>query len=74
LTRGCPKAPARAAYRLRAANAGGTWEFDDPFSFGPTLGETNDYLLIEGTHQTLYERLGAHPTTLENVDGAYFAV
>jgi 1,4-alpha-glucan branching enzyme len=61
-------------YRLHAANAGGSWEFDDPFSFGPVLGALDDHLLIEGTHQTLYERLGAHPMTLDGVDGVHFAV
>jgi 1,4-alpha-glucan branching enzyme len=61
-------------YRLHAANAGGDWEFDDPFSFGPVLGATDDYLLIEGTHRALYNRLGAHPMTLDGVDGVHFAV
>jgi len=61
-------------YRLHAANPGGEWEFDDPFSFGPVLGAMDDYLLIEGTHRALYERLGAHPMTLDGVDGVHFAV
>jgi 1,4-alpha-glucan branching enzyme len=61
-------------YWLRAENAGGTWEFDDPFSFGPVLGPLDDHLLIEGTHQTLYERLGAHPMMLDGVAGVHFAV
>ena len=30
----------------------GTWELDDPFSFGPILGALDDHLLVEGTHQT----------------------
>ena len=61
-------------YRLHAANASGNWAFDDPFSFGPVLGALDDHLLIEGTHQTLYERLGAHPMTVDGVDGVHFAV
>jgi 1,4-alpha-glucan branching enzyme len=61
-------------YRLRAANAGGTWEFLDPFMFPPVLGPTDDYLLVEGTHQALYQRLGAHPMTLDGVAGVHFAV
>jgi 1,4-alpha-glucan branching enzyme len=61
-------------YRLHAENAGGKWELDDPFSFGPVLGALDDYLLIEGTHQTLYDRLGAHPMTLDGVAGVHFAV
>jgi 1,4-alpha-glucan branching enzyme len=61
-------------YRLRPANAGGTWELLDPFMFPPVLGAIDDYLLIEGTHQALYQRLGAHPMLLDGVAGVHFAV
>ena len=68
--------PARFSrpYRLRARNAGGEWSFHDPFQFGPVLGPMDDHLLVEGTHQALYDRLGAHPMTLEGVEGVHFAV
>ena len=49
---------ARFAYRLRARNATGAWEFRDPYCFGPVLGRMDDYLLVEGTHRRLYDRLG----------------
>jgi 1,4-alpha-glucan branching enzyme len=62
------------AYRLRAENSGGAWEFYDPYAFGPVLGPLDDYLLVEGTHRQLYERLGAHPLTHEGVEGVLFAV
>jgi 1,4-alpha-glucan branching enzyme len=61
-------------YRLHAENAGGAWDFDDPFGFSPILGALDDHLLIEGTHQKLYERLGAHPMTADGVSGVHFAV
>ncbi len=64
----------RFAYRLRAANAGGTWEFVDPYALPPVLGATDDYLLVEGTHRQLYERLGAHLMRFEGIDGVHFAV
>ncbi len=64
----------RFAYRLRAENVGATWEFSDPYAFGPALGPLDDYLLVEGTHQRLYERLGAHPITHEGIEGVLFAV
>jgi 1,4-alpha-glucan branching enzyme len=64
----------RAAYRLRAANAGGAWSLADPYRFGPVLGPMDDYLLVEGTHRQLYERLGAHPMTHEGAEGVNFAV
>ena len=61
-------------YRLKAANAGGSWEFVDPYALPPVLGEMDDYLLVEGTHRSLYERLGAHPMRLDGVAGVHFAV
>ncbi len=64
----------RFAYALRAANASNSWEFIDPYAFGPSLGPLDDYLLVEGAHQKLYERLGAHVIEHEGVDGVRFAV
>ncbi|WP_136682725.1 1,4-alpha-glucan branching protein GlgB [Falsirhodobacter xinxiangensis] len=61
-------------YRVRAANADGEWEFDDPYRFGPVLGEIDEYLLGEGTHRRLWDALGAHPIRHEGVDGTHFAV
>jgi 1,4-alpha-glucan branching enzyme len=61
-------------YRLHATNAGGGWTYHDPYMFGPVLGAMDDYLLVEGTHRHLYERLGAHPMTVDGVAGVHFAV
>jgi 1,4-alpha-glucan branching enzyme len=61
-------------YRLHAANAGGGWDLADPYRFGPVLGPMDDYLLVEGTHRQLYERLGAHLITHEGATGVAFAV
>ena len=61
-------------YRLHAANAGGAWEIDDPYRFAPVLGEMDDYLLVEGAHRRLWERLGAHLTIHQGSAGAHFAV
>ena len=64
----------RADYRLRAEGHGALWEFDDPFRFGPVLGEMDEYLLGEGTHRRIWQVLGAHLKTHEGVDGVHFAV
>ena len=64
----------RFRYRLRAANAGGSWDFIDPYVLPPVLGAIDDHLLVEGTHRRLYERLGAHPMRFEGIQGAHFAV
>ena len=60
--------------RLKAQNAGGSWEIDDPYSFGPVLGQLDDHLLVEGRHERLYDRLGAHAMEHEGVAGVHFAV
>ncbi len=62
------------AYRLFATSAGGAWDYDDPYRFGPVLGPMDDHLLVEGTHRRLYERLGAHPIRHEGCEGVGFAV
>jgi hypothetical protein len=38
------------------------------------LKDDDIYLFKEGTHLRLYEKLGAHPLTVEGEDGTYFAV
>ena len=62
------------SYRLRASNAQVTWDFDDPYSFGPVLGEIDEYLIGEGTHRQLWKVLGAHVITHEGLRGVHFAV
>jgi len=65
----------RFAYRLKMRNATGhEWAVSDPYSFGPVMGEMDEYLLGEGRHEELYTRLGAHPITHEGVEGTAFAV
>ncbi|MGL6212005.1 MAG: GlgB N-terminal domain-containing protein, partial [Paracoccaceae bacterium] len=64
----------RQSYRLRAKAGGVEWEFDDPYRFGPVLGEMDEYLLGEGTHKRLWQVLGAHLIRHEGVDGVHFAV
>ena len=66
--------PKKSAYRLRAEGHGTTWEFDDPFAFGPVLGEMDEYLFSEGTHKRLWQVLGAHLITHQGVAGVHFAV
>ena len=61
-------------YRLRLTAGDATWEAEDPYRFPPILGSLDVYLMAEGSHRRIFERLGAHPTTLEGVDGVAFAV
>ncbi|MBC7739415.1 MAG: 1,4-alpha-glucan branching protein GlgB, partial [Candidatus Saccharibacteria bacterium] len=64
----------KGAYRLKAHGHGTEWEFEDPFRFGPIMGEMDEYLLGEGTHARIWQVLGAHLITHEGVDGVHFAV
>ncbi|WP_395665738.1 1,4-alpha-glucan branching protein GlgB [Methylocella sp.] len=61
-------------YELAAANAGGAWSYLDPYAFGPVLGPMDDYLLVEGSHRALYQKLGAHVERIDGVGGVHFAV
>ncbi|WP_425040336.1 1,4-alpha-glucan branching protein GlgB [Primorskyibacter sp. S187A] len=62
-------------YSLRATfENGDSWSFEDPYRFGPVLGEMDQYLIGEGTHRRLWDALGAHPMEHEGVAGTHFAV
>jgi 1,4-alpha-glucan branching enzyme len=61
-------------YRLRAQWNGDTVEFEDVYRFPPVLSDYDLFLLGEGTHLQSYDKLGAHPVTLEGVAGATFVV
>ena len=61
-------------YQLRARFGQNVVELEDPYRFPPVLSEFDLYLLSEGTHIHLYEKLGAHPMTLEGVPGVAFVV
>ena len=66
--------PRRTGYLLRARNANAQWTVDDAYAYGPVLGSLDVWLLGEGTHDRLYDRLGAHPIEHEGVAGVHFAV
>ena len=69
------KVPGKGAYRLHArSHAGHEWDYEDPYRFGPVLGEMDEYLLGEGTHRRLWEVLGAHVMEHEGSQGTHFAV
>jgi 1,4-alpha-glucan branching enzyme len=62
-------------YRLRFTFGNGdNWESHAPYRFLPTLGDTDLYLAGEGTHNRLYDKLGAHLRTMDGVIGVSFAV
>jgi len=52
----------------------GRWIQEDPYCFGPVLGEMDIYLFCEGNHERLYEQLGAHLGTHFGFRGTVFSV
>ena len=68
--------PQRSPLIATAYGIDGTssWRWVDPYTFGPVLGPLDDYHFANGTHRQLFNKLGAHPMTLEGVSGVHFAV
>ena len=64
-------------FEFRSSDA--SWRRADAYAFlregrEAWLGETDLWLIAEGRHLELYDKLGAHPTTLDGVEGTAFAV
>jgi 1,4-alpha-glucan branching enzyme len=66
--------PGSSTYQLRIDWGGPIQETEDPYAFGPLLGELDVYLLGEGKHRDLAQCLGAHAVTVDGVPGVRFAV
>ena len=72
---GVPAVPVPATYGLLVQ-----WDnyqttlIEDPYRFGPVLGEVDVWLLSEGTHLRPYEILGANQRVMDGVAGTSFAV
>src|SRR3954466_6042297 len=65
----------RAPYLLRVTWPGGTvQETEDPYSYGPVLGDVDLHLFNEGRHFQLAHALGANVITIDAVRGTRFAV
>ncbi|MNF36038.1 1,4-alpha-glucan branching enzyme GlgB [compost metagenome] len=62
------------AYRLRIQWPGGQQETEDPYAFGPLLGELDLYLFAEGNHRDLGRCLGAQLLEQDGIPGVRFAV
>jgi 1,4-alpha-glucan branching enzyme len=62
-------------YRLRAGFDNGMQSvFYDCYAFLPVLGDDDLYLFNQGSHDRIYEKLGAHPLIHQGVSGVLFAV
>jgi 1,4-alpha-glucan branching enzyme len=70
----CGMMAARMPYRLRVTSGDMTVVREDPYAFGPSLGELDIYLLAEGRHQQVGKTLGAHVLEHQSATGVRFAV
>ncbi|MGE0749608.1 MAG: 1,4-alpha-glucan branching protein GlgB [Variibacter sp.] len=61
-------------YHLRVQFGEAEVELEDAYRFPPVLSDFDLYLLGEGTHLRSYDKLGAHPVTMEGVAGVAFVV
>ncbi len=46
----------------------------DPYDFGQVLPEFDQHLFGEGRHWHIYQKLGAHLHTIDEIEGVFFAV
>lgn len=62
-------------YQLRVQEGDHERVIYDPYAFrSPRVTDFDQHLFAEGNHHRIYEKLGAHPITLEGIAGVYFAV
>lgn len=62
-------------YALRLSNEDGDdWVEEDPYRFPSQLSEFDLHLMREGTHYRVWDKLGAHLTRIDGVDGVRFTV
>ena len=64
----------RQPLKYRAHGGGSEWWVTDAYGFGPVLGPIDDYLMVEGSHLRLFDKLGAHLIEHEGAHGVHFAV
>jgi 1,4-alpha-glucan branching enzyme len=61
-------------YKFDIEGYGAQWTTYDPYSFSPVISDLDMYLFAQGTHYEIYNKLGAHPMRVQDVDGVLFAV
>ncbi len=64
----------RFDYRLRVSQNGQTSERADPFGFGALINSDDLYLFCEGTHERVFDWMGAHPKKVNGVSGMHFVL
>ena len=63
------------SYKLRVTyDNGSVQELHDAYSFAPQISQKDTKKFNAGICYDIYEKLGAHPMTIDGVEGVYFAV
>jgi 1,4-alpha-glucan branching enzyme len=64
-----------SGYRLRVASKNGEMiEMHDPYAVQPLLSEFDLFLFGQGRNWRIYDKMGAHQRTVDDVSGVNFAV
>ena len=64
-----------AAYTLLVTYDNGvTDEIHDPYAYAPQFASEDLKKFAAGIHYSIYEKMGAHPMTINGVSGVYFSV
>lgn len=61
-------------YRFRVTRDGSTEEFYDPYAFPGQITEKEEKAFCAGVYYHAFEKMGAHPRTVNGVSGTCFAV
>ncbi len=61
-------------YRLRVHHGDSSFTQRDPYSFLPSISDFDLHLFGEGTHESIYEKLGSHYRKIGRIGGVSFAV
>ncbi len=64
----------RYRLRLQPQLGGEAFEIEDPYRFGPILGQLDLHLLGEGNHLYAYKKMGAQLAVIDGISGTTFAV
>jgi 1,4-alpha-glucan branching enzyme len=61
-------------YRLRISYKNDILVLDDPYRYPALINNDDLYLFCEGTHEKVYQWMGAHPIEVDNVKGIHFVL
>ncbi len=68
-------AEVQSNYQIKVKHGDHERVFYDPYAFkSPLITDFDIHLFGEGNHHRIYEKMGAHFTTLDGIAGTYFAV